>query len=102
MKAKSNLIFLERVKLDTKTSGGIHIELPEDDKPEIGRVVTAGPGNKDRFGKLREMPFKPGDILLFNKHSSAKIKIDGNKDIWVITDRDVLARYSGPVPEQVA
>lgn len=87
----SNKIVLEPLGSEEKTKSGIIIpETVNQEKPEQGKVLAAGPGKLMEDGKLSKMSVKVGDVVLFSKYSPSEIKIDG-KEYLVVSEDDVLA-----------
>lgn len=63
------------------------------DKPEIGKVISAGPGRMNIEGVLIPIAVQVGDIVLFNKYSSVKYRNPStHEDFYVIREEDVVCR----------
>ncbi len=69
--------FLEEME---KTAGGIYIPDAAKEKPQKGKIEGVG---KD----VEEV--KVGDIILFDKYSGSKIKMDGDEYL-IIKEEDIL------------
>ena len=73
-------------KLD---SGIILPETVKEDKgSKRGEVIAVGEGSYDDNGKLRPIPVKPGDIVLFSWGDD--LKIDG-EDFHIVSASNILA-----------
>lgn len=60
-----------------------------------GEVLAAGPGKRLKGGKVRPMPVKVGEQVLFRKRSAlAWHKPDIGEDFLLIQDDDVLGMVS--------
>lgn len=59
-----------------------------EDKPEVGEVVGVGPGRMLDDGTLAKMNPKVGDIVMWNKYSSTKIRLDMN-DYYLVKEEDI-------------
>lgn len=61
-----------------------------EDKPEFGEVVSMGPGKYTDNGELIKPQFKVGDVVLFQKYSTEKIRnpADG-KDYLILKQEDI-------------
>jgi len=85
-----NNIFVEAVKEEKTTKGGIFIPESAEEKPGVGKVIAVGPGKTNNEGKLIPLNIKVGDKVLFTKYAPNEIKID-EKEYLVIKEDDVLA-----------
>jgi chaperonin GroES len=72
-----------------KSAGGIFIPDTAKEKPQKGEVVAAGPGRISDDGKVQKMNVKEGDIVLFDKYSGSKIRIDDEEHL-IIREEDIL------------
>jgi chaperonin GroES len=82
-------VLVRRIEDDTKTKGGIIIPDSAQEKPSQGEIVAAGPGARDKDGRLVPLDVKVGDTILFGKWSGTEIKIDG-KELLVMKESDIL------------
>jgi chaperonin GroES len=82
-------IAVERVSEEEKSKGGIIIPDTAREKPSEGKVVAAGPGTRNKDGKLVPLDVKVGDRVLFGKWSGTEVTIDGNK-ILIMQESDIL------------
>ncbi|UCE71393.1 MAG: co-chaperone GroES [Nitrospiraceae bacterium] len=72
-----------------KSSGGIYIPETAKEKPQKGEVIAVGSGKITDDGKVQAMEVKVGDIVLFEKYSGSKIKMD-NDEYLIIREDDIL------------
>jgi chaperonin GroES len=82
-------ILVLRVEEDQKSPGGIIIPDTAKEKPQEGKVVSAGPGKLDEKGKRIPLEVKKGDRVLFSKYAGTEIKIDGVEHLFMKED-DIL------------
>jgi chaperonin GroES len=82
-------ILVLRVDEDQKSPGGIIIPDTAKEKPQEGKVVSAGPGKLDEKGKRIPLEVKKGDRILFSKYAGTEIKIDGVEHMFMKED-DIL------------
>ncbi len=91
IKPLSDHIVIEPLRGDEKSKGGILLpQSVEKEKPEQGKVISAGPGKMSSSGILIPMEVKAGDKVLFTKYGPNEIKID-NKEYLIATQDDILA-----------
>jgi chaperonin GroES len=72
-----------------KSTGGIFIPDTAKEKPQKGAVVAVGPGRVSDDGTVQKMNVKEGDIVLFDKYSGSKIRIDEEEHL-IIREEDIL------------
>jgi chaperonin GroES len=89
IKPLNDRVLVIRVEEEQKTAGGIIIPDTAKEKPQEGKVVSAGPGKLDDDGKRVPMEVKKGDRILFSKYAGTEIKIDGVEHIFMRED-DIL------------
>ena len=81
----SDRVLVQPQEAETKTASGIYIPDSAKEKPQQGKVVAVGKGNKDH-----DMTVKVGDIVLYGKYSGSELKYDGN-DYLIMREEDILA-----------
>jgi len=72
-----------------KTAGGIFLPDTAKEKPQIGKVVWAGPGKVQDDGKRAPMSVKPDDEVLYGKYTGNEIEIEGQKFV-IVRESDLL------------
>ncbi|MFZ5907824.1 MAG: co-chaperone GroES [Nitrospirota bacterium] len=82
-------LFVKYSTEEEKTAGGLYIPDTAKEKPQKGTVVAVGPGRITDDGKRQAMEVKVGDIVLFEKYSGSKIKID-DEEYLIIREEDIL------------
>jgi chaperonin GroES len=82
-------VVVKRLEEETKTKGGIIIPDTAAEKPQTGKVVSAGPGARGEDGKLQPLDVKAGDTVLFGKWSGTEVKIDG-EDLLIMKESDIM------------
>ncbi len=82
-------VLVEALDQEAKTKGGIIIPDTAKEKPQQGKVISAGPGARTEDGKLQPMGVKAGDKILFGKWSGTEVKLDG-KDLLIMKESDIL------------
>ena len=82
-------VLVVRVEEEQKTAGGIIIPDTAKEKPQEGKVISAGPGKMGDDGKRTPLNVKKGDKILFSKYAGTEIKLDGVEHIFMKED-DIL------------
>jgi chaperonin GroES len=74
---------------DEKSAGGIIIPDTAKEKPQRGKVISAGPGTLKEDGTRPPLDVKAGDDILFGKYSGTEIKLDG-EEYLIMHESDIL------------
>lgn len=68
------------------------------EKPEIGEVISVGPGRKSEFGQYIAVNVKVGDTVLVPKIGTLRIDFEG-QEYFIVQDREILATIKEKVNE---
>ncbi len=90
LKPLGNRVVIEAIEQEEITAGGIVLPETAKEKPQKGKVVAVGDGERDDSGKRIEMDVKEGDTVLFAKYAGTEIKVDGKK-LLIMRESDLLA-----------
>ena len=72
------------------TKGGIVIPDTAKEKPQEGKILAVGPGNRNDAGERVPMDVAVDDIVLYAKYAGTEIKLEGEK-VLVLRESDILA-----------
>ncbi|MDA0708775.1 MAG: co-chaperone GroES [bacterium] len=86
----SDRIMVKRVDESEQVKGGIIIPDTAKETPQEAKVVSVGPGKRNKNGDIMAPEVKPGDLLLIGKYAGSEIEIDG-VDYVILSEDDVLA-----------
>ncbi len=84
-------VLVRRVEQEEKTAGGIILPDTAQEKPQEGKVIAAGPGERGDDGKLHALDVKKGDRILFGKWSGTEVKVDG-EELLIMKESDVMGK----------
>jgi chaperonin GroES len=90
IKPLGNRVVVEPEEQEEMTSGGIVLPETAKEKPQKGKVLAIGPGDRDDDGKRVPLDVKEGDTVLFAKYSGTEIKLD-DKKVLIMRESDLLA-----------
>ena len=90
IKPLSDRVVIEPLEAEEKTSGGIYLPDTAKEKPQMGKVVAAGPGKISDAGQKISMEVKVNDKILYGKYSGTDVTFDGN-DYLIMRESDILA-----------
>ena len=82
-------VLVEPVEQEEVTAGGIVLPETAKEKPQQGKVLAAGPGDRNDKGERIAMDVKVGDTILFAKYSGTEVKMDGKK-LLILRETDIL------------
>ncbi len=89
LKPLNNRLLVERVDSEATTSSGIIIPDSAKEKPQEGKVVSVGPGSRDKEGEVVPMEISIGDLVLFAKYGGTDVTLEG-KEYLMLKEDDVL------------
>jgi chaperonin GroES len=87
-------VIVEPIEQEEMTAGGIILPETAKEKPQEGKILAAGPGERDDSGKRIAMEVSVGDRVLYAKYSGTEIKMDGKK-VLILRESDILAVVEG-------
>ena len=90
VKPLGDRIFLKVNPAEEKTAGGILLPDNAQEKPQIGEVVSVGPGKRNDDGSRSELDVKVGDKVLYSKYAGTDVKLSG-EDYVLLSEKDILA-----------
>ena len=90
IKPLADKILVERLKAESKTAGGIVLPDSAKEKPQTGKVISAGPGKTLEDGTVRKMQVKKGDNVLFTSYAGTSVKL-GDKELLIMNESDIMA-----------
>ena len=75
---------------EEKTASGIILPDTAQEKPQMGKIVAAGPGKVSDNGNVVKMTLQAGDKVLYGKYSGTEISVEGNEYL-IMRESDILA-----------
>ena len=94
LKPLGGRVIVEPIEQEEMTAGGIILPETAKEKPQEGKILAAGPGDRDDEGKRIAMEVKVGDKVLYAKYSGTEVKVDGKK-LLILKENDILAIVGG-------
>jgi chaperonin GroES len=90
LKPLGGRVIVEPIEQEEMTAGGIILPETAKEKPQEGKILAAGPGDRDEDGDRIAMEVKVGDKVLYAKYSGTEVKVDGKK-LLILRESDILA-----------
>ena len=84
-------VIVELVDEEEKTASGIVLPDTAKEKPQRGKVLAVGPGDKDEDGDYIPVDVAVGDIVIFSKYGGTEIKV-GAEEYLILRESDILAK----------
>ena len=83
-------VLVEPIEQEEVTAGGIVLPETAKEKPQQGKILAAGPGDRNDKGDRIAMDVKVGDKVLYAKYGGTEFKMDGKK-LLILRESDLLA-----------
>ncbi len=90
LKPLGNRVVIEPIEEEEITAGGIVLPETAKEKPQRGKVISVGEGDRNEDGERIAMDVKKGDTVLFAKYAGTEFKMDGKK-LLILREPDILA-----------
>jgi len=92
LKPLGNRLVVEPIETEEITAGGIVLPETAKEKPQRGKVLAVGPGERNDKGDRVPLDVSVGDTVLYAKYGGTEIKLDGKKYL-ILRESDLLAIY---------
>ena len=90
IKPLGDKVLVQRIEAESVTAGGIVLPEAAKEKPQQGKIVSAGPGKILDDGSVQKMQVKKGDLVLFTSYAGSEIKLSGDEYL-IMSESDILA-----------
>ncbi len=90
LKPLGNRVVIEPIEKEEITAGGIVLPETAKEKPQKGKVLAVGPGERNDNGDHVALDVAEGDTVLFAKYAGTEFKIEGEK-LLILRESDLLA-----------
>ena len=90
IEANNDRVIIKPIESGEEMYGSIIVPDMGKEKPEIGEVISVGPGRQSEFGAWIEVKAKVGDVVLVPKIGSLRIDFEG-QEYFITPDREILA-----------
>ena len=94
LKPLGSRVVIKALDREEVTKSGILIPDTAKEKPQEGKVLAVGPGDRDEDGKRIPLDLKEGDKVLFQKYAGTEFKLEG-EELLILNEKDVLALIEG-------
>jgi chaperonin GroES len=91
LKPLGGRVVIKPLEREEMTKSGIVLPDTAKEKPQEGKVLAVGPGERDEDGKRIPVELKVGDRVLYQKYAGTEFKLD-DEELLVVQEKDVLAQ----------
>lgn len=83
-------VVVKPIERETTTPSGIVLPETAKEKPQEGRVIAVGAGNRNEDGDRMALDVQIDDVVLFAKYAGTEVKLD-NEKVLILRETDILA-----------
>lgn len=94
LKPLGSRVVIKALDREEITKSGIVLPDTAKEKPQEGKVLAVGPGDRDEDGKRIPVELKEGDRVLFQKYAGTEFKLEG-EELLILSEKDILAIVEG-------
>ena len=94
LKPLGSRVIVEPIEQEDVTASGIVIPETAKEKPQRGKILAAGPGDRNEKGERVALDVAVGDTVMYAKYGGTEIKVDGKK-LLILRESDLLAIVEG-------
>lgn len=85
-------VVVKPMEADQRTPGGIVLPDAAQEKPQQGRVLSVGDGQRLVNGTRAQSQVSEGDRVLFQRYAGTSVVVDG-QELLILSERDILAVF---------
>ena len=90
LKPLGSRVVVKALDREEQTKTGIFLPDTAKEKPQEGRVLAVGPGDRHPdTGQRIPVDLKEGDRVLFQKYAGTEFKLD-DEELLILSEKDVL------------
>lgn len=86
---QNDRVLVKPIDEGEQTYGNIVIPDMGKEKPEMGEVVSVGPGRMSEFGTFLNVNAKVGSVVLIPKIGTLRIDFEG-QEYYIVQDKEIL------------
>jgi chaperonin GroES len=91
LKPLGSRVVIKALEREEMTKSGIVLPDTAKEKPQEGKVLSVGPGDRHPdTGARIPVELKAGDRVLFQKYAGTEFKLD-DEELLILSEKDVLA-----------
>ena len=95
LKPLGSRVVVKALEREEITKSGIVLPDTAKEKPQEGRILAVGPGDRHPdTGQRIPVELKEGDRVLFQKYAGTEFKLD-DEELLILSEKDVLGVVEG-------
>jgi chaperonin GroES len=95
LKPLGSRVVVKALEREEITKSGIVLPDTAKEKPQEGRILSVGPGDRHPdTGQRIPVELKEGDRVLFQKYAGTEFKLD-DEELLILSEKDVLGVVEG-------
>ena len=95
LKPLGSRVVVKALDREEQTKSGIFLPDTAKEKPQEGKVLAVGPGDRHPdTGQRIPVELKVGDRILFQKYAGTEFKLD-DEELLILSEKDVLGTVEG-------
>ncbi len=94
LKPLGSRVVIKALEREEVTKSGIVLPDTAKEKPQEGKVLAVGPGDRDEDGERIPVELKVGDRVLYQKYAGTEFKLEG-EELLILSEKDILAIVEG-------
>lgn len=83
-------VLVKPLESEERSKGGVIIPDTAKEKPQMGEVLSVGPGKILENGQRQAPEVKKGEKVLYTSYAGTEVKVDGEKYL-LMRESDILA-----------
>ncbi len=87
-------VIVELLEEELTLASGIVLPDTAKEKPQRGKVLAVGAGEKNDEGVRIAVDVEVGDVVVFSKYGGTEVKVGAN-DYLILRESDILAKVIG-------
>jgi chaperonin GroES len=87
-------VIVELLEEELTLASGIVLPDTAKEKPQRGKVLAVGPGDRNEDGEHMPLDLEPGDVVVFSKYGGTEVKV-GADEYLILRESDILAKVIG-------
>ena len=91
MKPQGARLLVELEKAEDSTAGGVLLTESAKDKPNTGKVIAVGPGQKGEDDEVEPVDIPVGATVLLTKYAGSEFDGDDGEKYIVVQESEVIA-----------
>jgi chaperonin GroES len=94
IKPLGSRVVVAPIEKEVETFAGGELVLPDTakEKPQQGKVLAVGPGERDENGNRIPLDVEVEDTVVFAKYAGTGFKTEEGKEILILKESDILAK----------